>query len=63
MAVLRFRRDENADWLDERETRRTADSIQARVEKEFGDEGDGRGLDSFKSAKRLAKIIDDYTPL
>ena len=63
VVVLRLRHGENADWLDERETRRTADSIHPRITMEFGDEGDGRGLDSFCFAKSLAKIIDDYTPL
>ena len=63
VAVLRLRRGENADSLNALGTDHTAGSIQDRITNEFGDNGIGRGLDSFNFVKGLVKIIDDYTPL
>ena len=63
VVVLRIRRWGNEESLDALEIDHTADSIQARITKEFGDDEDGRGMNSFDFAKGLVKLIDDYTPL
>ena len=62
VAVLRIRRERNGGSFDGLVTD-TAGSVQARIMKEFVEEGDWVELDSYDTAKRLAKIIDDYTPL
>ena len=62
VAVLHGRHKRDADSLGGLETD-TAGLVQARVMKEFVDEGNREELDSYNTAKRLAKIIDDYTPL
>ena len=62
MAVLRIRHERDADSLDGLEAD-TAGLVQARIMEEFVDEGSPRRLDSYNTAKILAKIIDDYTPL
>jgi hypothetical protein len=61
VAVLRIRRRET-ELFDGLETD-TAGSVHARIMKEFADEGNWGELDSYDTAKILAKIIDDYTPL
>ena len=64
VAVLHCRHKRDADSLGGLETD-TAGLVQARIMKEFVDEGNRGelGLGSYDTAKRLAKIIDDYTPL
>jgi hypothetical protein len=53
---------ENADSLNTVETDHIAGSILARISKELGDK-EWKELDIFNDGRRLAKIIDDYTPL
>jgi hypothetical protein len=61
--VLRIRRGKNAE-LSPDETERMAGSIQAQIDGEFGDKGKGRiNLGSRSTARRLAGIIDEYTPI
>ena len=62
VAVLHVRHKGDPDLLDGLETD-TAGLVQARIMEEFEDEGNVGELDSYNTAKRLAKIIDDYTPL
>ena len=62
VAVLHGRRERNADSLDGLETD-TAGLVQAGIWKEFVDKRNWGERDSYDTAKRLAKIIDDYTPL
>ena len=54
--------DRNADSLDGLETD-VAGLVQARIMEEFVEEGNRGELDSYDTAKILAKIIDEYTPL
>ena len=61
VAVLCFRCERNADALDGHEAD-TAGLIQARIMKEFVDEGSWKEPDPYSTPKRLAKIIDEYTP-
>ena len=62
VAVLHIRRGKNANPLDGLEAD-TAGSVHTRIMKEFVEEGNQGELDSLDTARRLAKIIDDYTPL
>ena len=62
VAVLHGRCKRDADSLDGLETD-AAGLVQTRIMGEFVDEGNWEELDSYDTAKRLAKIIDDYTPL
>ena len=64
VAVLHIRREmqRNAESFDGLETDTTA-FVQARIMLGFADEGNRRELDSYATAKKLAKIIDFYTPL
>ena len=50
----------NADSLKEEHT---ASLILAQIKGELMDNGDFQGLDSYDIARRLAMIIDAYTPL
>jgi hypothetical protein len=62
VAVLRIRHERDADSLDGLETE-TAGLVQARIMEEFVDEGNRGEPDAYDTAKILAKIIDEYTPL
>jgi len=45
------------------ETEHTITLIQAQIKSDFVGYGDAQGPDSYDTAKALARIIDDYTPL
>ena len=60
--VLRIRRGKNADSLDEAE--HTARSIQAQLDDEFVDKGNGQIKSNSRSlARRLRLVIDEHTPM
>jgi hypothetical protein len=53
----------NVDSPDAPETEHTTNLVQAQIKSDLVDYGDLQGLDSYASAERLARIIDDYTPM
>ena len=63
VVILHIRRGRKAVLPDVTETKQTASLIQVRIKDEFEGEGNGEGLDPRSMARRLAEIIEDYTPL
>jgi len=59
LVILWIREQRNADLLDAHNTEHTARSIQDQIR----DDGGFQGSDSFTIAMKLAKLIDEYTPL
>ena len=63
MVILWIRHGKNADSPNAPETEHTMNLLQAQIKSDLADYGELQGLDSYATAERLARIIDDYTPM
>jgi len=63
LVVLWIRKGRNPGPPDTPEIEHTTNLVQAQIRSDFEDYGDFQALDSFATADRLARVIDDYTPM
>jgi len=63
LVILWIWRGRNADSPDALEMEHTTNLVQAQIRSDLVDYGDFQALDSYATADRLARIIDDYTPM
>ncbi|KAF9507796.1 hypothetical protein BS47DRAFT_1398317 [Hydnum rufescens UP504] len=63
VVILWIRRGRNADSPDAPEMEHTTNLVQAQIRSDLVDYADSQALDSYATADRLARIIDDYTPM
>ncbi|KAF9511204.1 hypothetical protein BS47DRAFT_1199139 [Hydnum rufescens UP504] len=64
LVILRIQRSKPTDLPDPGQIEHTASSIRAQIEDEFMERGNGQmNLDLGRMARRLAEIIDEFTPL
>jgi len=64
LVILRIQRSKPTDLPDPGQIENTASSIRVQIEAEFVGKGNGEmNLDLGRMARRLAEIIDEFTPL
>jgi len=63
VVILWIRSGRNANSPDALEMEHTINLVQAQIKSDLVDYEDFQGLDSYATAERLTRIIDDYTPM